>query len=366
MKKYKNNTTIIINMSLLSLTKNQKDRLLERLPKLELSYETISHNKVYDKYNICLAVPTGKKIFLWFTFYKEYDVCYLLECNRDKQIINIIKLPFQSNTSLSLGTILYGTMIQNEDTRDYKIIVEDMLYYHGISTKHFKTYDIFHYLSLLFKEIETLKQKTHIYMCNVWETKLNNSDEKYPAVIDETNPHLIQYPIHHLQYRSSHEKMPYINVTIAKKMNIVTLHSESKQKEIYPRYLFKPFRMTMAKPQYKYRAIFQICADIQYDIYHLFAYGRDSKVTYYNLAYIPNYKVSVILNKIFRKIKENDNLDYIEESDDETDFQNTQEDKYVNLQKKILMECEFSRKFKKWVPIKIAPKHSKIVHINKL
>ena len=268
-------------MSLLSLTKNQKDRLLERIPKLELSYETISHNKVCDKYNICLAVPTGKKIFLWFTFCKDYDVCYLLECNRDKQITNIIKLPFQSNTSLSLGTILYGTMIQNEDTRDYKIIVEDMLYYHGISTKHFKTYDIFHYLSLLFKEIETLKQKTHIYMaCNDYEVKLNNGDEKYPAVIDETIPQLIQYPIHHLQYRSSHEKMPYINVTIAKKMNIVTLHSESKQKEIYPRYLFKPFRMTIAKPQYKYRAIFQVCADIQYDIYHLFAYGRDSKPSY--------------------------------------------------------------------------------------
>jgi len=365
MKKYKNNKTII-NMSLLSLTKNQKDKILERLPKLELSYETISHNKVCDKYNICLAVPTGKKIFLWFTFYKDFDVCYLLECNRVKQITNIIKLPFQSNTSLSLGTILYGTMIQNEDTRDYKIIVEDMLYYHGISTKHFKTYDIFHYLSLLFKEIDTLKQKTYIYMCNVWEAKLNNSDEKYPAVIDETNPYLIQYPIHHLQYRSSHEKMPYINITIAKKMNIVTLHSEPKQKEIYPRYLFKPFRMTMAKPQYKYRAIFQVCADIQYDIYHLFAYGRDSKPSYYNLAYIPNYKVSVILNKIFRKIKENENLDYIEESDDETDFQNMQEDKYVNLHKKVLMECEFSRKFKKWVPLKIAPKHSKIIHVNKL
>ena len=36
-------------------------------------------------------------------------------------------------------------------------------------------------------------------------------------------------------------------------------------------------------------------------------------------------------------------------------------DKSVNLQKKVLMECEFSRKFKKWVPLKIAPKHSKIV-----
>ena len=353
-------------MSLLSLTKNQKDTLLERLPKLELSYETISHNKVCNKYNICLAIPTGRKVFLWFTFYKDYDVCYLLECNRDKQITNVIKLPFKTNTSLSLGTILYGTMIQNEETKDYKIIIEDMLYYHGISTKYFKPYDIFLYLSLLFKELELLKQNTYIYMCNVWEVQLIDGDEKYPAIIDDTFMYTIQYPVHHLQYRSSHEKMPYINVTITKKMNIVSFHSEPKQKEIYPRYLFNPFRMTLTKPQYKYRAIFQICADIQYDIYHLFAYGRDNKPSYYNLAYIPNYKISVLLNKIFRKIKENDNLDYIEESDDEDDFQNIDEDKYVNLQKKVLMECEFNRKFKKWIPLKIAPKHSKIVHVNKL
>ena len=49
--------------------------------------------------------------------------------------------------------------------------------------------------------------------------------------------------------------------------------------------------------------------------------------------YIPDYKTSVMLNKIFRKIRENDNLDYIEESDDEDDFQNTEPDKYVDLKK---------------------------------
>ncbi len=353
-------------MSLVSLTKNQKDKLLERLPKLELSYETISHNKVCNSYNICLAIPTGKKVFLWFTFYKEYDICYMLECNREKQITNVTKMPFKSNMKLSLGTILYGTMIKNDETGEYKIIIEDMLYYQGISTKHYPVYNVFHTLDNVFQGI-TSSNKTHqIYMCNVWEVTLQDNQEGYPSTIDDKFAQSIQYQTHHLQYRSAHIKMPYINVSIARKMNIMSLHSEPKQTAVFPSYIWKPYRMTMTKPQYKYRAIFQVCADIQYDIYHLFAYGRDNKPFYYNLAYVPNYEISVLLNKIFRKIKENEHLDYIEESDDETDFQNIEEDKYVDLHKKVLMDCEFSRKFKKWIPMKIAPRHSKIVHINKL
>ena len=35
-------------------------------------------------------------------------------------------------------------------------------------------------------------------------------------------------------------------------------------------------------------------------------------------------------------------------------FENVQEDRFVDLQKKVLMECEFSYKFKKWTPIRIA------------
>ena len=79
-----------------------------------------------------------------------------------------------------------------------------------------------------------------------------------------------------------------------------------------------------AKPQYKYPTVFLVGADIQYDIYHLYAWNMNSlnaedRYIYYNVAYIPDYKTSVFLNSIFRNIKANRNLDYIEESDDEED-----------------------------------------------
>ena len=71
------------------------------------------------------------------------------------------------------------------------------------------------------------------------------------------------------------------------------------------------------------------------------------------------------MNKLFRKIKENDNLDYIEESDDEDDFQNIEPDKYVNLQKSLQMECVFHNKFKRWIPKRIV-RNQRIVHISQL
>jgi hypothetical protein len=120
------------------------------------------------------------------------------------------------------------------------------------------------------------------------------------------------------------------------------------------------------KPQYKLTTVFQCYADIQNDIYHLYAYSKNNSPIYYNIAYIPNYKTSVFMNSIFRNIRENDNLDYIEESDDEDDFQNIDMDKYVDMNKMVLLECVFNTRFNKWVPINKVPMNDKVIHINRL
>jgi hypothetical protein len=130
--------------------------------------------------------------------------------------------------------------------------------------------------------------------------------------------------------------------------------------------VYKPFKPDLSKPQYRCNTIFQVTADIQFDIYHLFAYGKNKSQVYYNVAYIPNYKTSVFMNGLFRNIKENRNLDYIEESDDEDDFQNTMPDKYVDLKKTLYLECRFHPKFKRWVPIRTVKPPCKVVHIGML
>ena len=93
--------------------------------------------------------------------------------------------------------------------------------------------------------------------------------------------------------------------------------------------------------------IFDVIAYIQPDLYHLtVADGATS------IACIPSYTVSVMMNSIFRNIKENVSLDALEESDDEEEFEDVRVEKYlVHRTDPVKMKCEYNYKFKKWAPI---------------
>jgi hypothetical protein len=125
-------------------------------------------------------------------------------------------------------------------------------------------------------------------------------------------------------------------------------------------------RFNFSKPQYKSKTIFEMKADLQNDIYHLYAFGKSSERVYCGIAYIPNYKTSKYMNSFFRNIKENNNLDALEESDDEEEFENQNIDKHVNLNKKLPFECIYLAKFRRWVPIKKVEAKGQIVHIRQL
>ena len=100
--------------------------------------------------------------------------------------------------------------------------------------------------------------------------------------------------------------------------------------------------------------ILKVRASIEDDIYNLYCLEAD-KVTekWIGIAMISTYKSSTMMNKLFRKIRENDNLDFLEESEDEEDFENTDINKYVDLEKSLLMKCVYVKRFKKWQPLSV-------------
>ena len=99
--------------------------------------------------------------------------------------------------------------------------------------------------------------------------------------------------------------------------------------------------------------IFLVKAAIQNDVYDLYVKNEYGDLVKYDTAAIPDYKTSVMMNTIFRNIKENHNLDALEESDDEEEFENVREDKFVKLDKSVTMECEFHKRNSSYVPVKI-------------
>jgi hypothetical protein len=351
----------------------QCQNLMRRFPQFELSYETISHKKVSLNYNITLAIPAGKKFFAWFTFYKNMDVCYLMELNRDKKVSKISRINTIFQPCLSLGTVLYGTILDNADPVDEKkfFVIEDIFSYKGISIGSFLFSEKLGYLQDFMKNqiVQRFASKNGLVFAlpSLWYNHQPCDFECNINIPDKISAD-IGYTIHHLQYRMLSHVAPYLNISLTRKINTNTNVQTDKNTETQmktPGIHSKPV-IDFSKPQYKYPTTFHVIADIQFDIYHLFAFGKNKSLVYYNVACISDYKTSIFMNGLFRNIRENKNLDYIEESDDEDDFENVAEDRYVDVNKTLLIECIFSPKFKKWIPRRVMPSGSMVVHINKL
>jgi hypothetical protein len=90
-----------------------KEDILNNFPNIKLSYENIIHKKVFNS-NYMVAIPVGKKCFVWFTTVNNKPNCLLLELSKDKQIEEIkqtnVRFSYDLAPSSSVeGTIFYGT-----------------------------------------------------------------------------------------------------------------------------------------------------------------------------------------------------------------------------------------------------------------
>jgi hypothetical protein len=313
------------------LSFEEKQEILGNFPNIKLSYESIDHKKVYE-YDLLIAIPEGKKCFAWFTIYNNKNICFIFEIKNKTEIVNIDIYNVAFNSELSFGTIFYGTVFNIRHKLFFNI--EDVFFYKGCD------WSIKSYLEKLklFKHIfdNELKQIFYNKYFIVFGIPIikNNFQDMLRSIND------LPYPVNCIQYG-------YYQNTSKNRINSI--------KYIKPK---NPTIITNHNCHYKKEIIFLVKPDIQNDIYHL--YTDDGKI-YYNIAYIPDYKSSVMMNNLFRNIKENGNLDTLEESDDESEFENDKISKFVFLDKQYNMICTYHSKFKKWVPIKITDNNQSTV-----
>ena len=305
--------------------------ILKDFPNIELSYETFVHKKVHQ-YDLSFAIPEGNKYFAWFTVYKNNNVCFLLEIGNHKQIVHVSIATVGFTDTLSYGTILYGTMFKYENTSCFA--VENILCYKGVLLPKHNFVNKMQILTrLLQNEVSQLALNDKYVVFALPFFKVGND---FKQLLNEIE--VLPYKIKTIQF---------INVNTTKSHQI--------------------FSMNYFKPGYQYKnasnqihnAIFKIVPDIQNDIYHLYLYNGEYE--YYDIACIPDYKTSVFMNKLFRNIKENQNLDALEESDSESEFENEKHDKFVYLDKWFKMNCIYNHKFRKWTPISLAKSNDKVI-----
>jgi len=362
----------------------QHKQLLNRFPKFELSYETISHKKVSASDSVAVAISLGRKYFIWNTFGNtNQDACYLIGLDKDKQVCSVEQMETKIPNRAYLGTIVYGTLYEpsapttnttHKTEQPANIFIAEDIYYHcGINLSNLCFGDRLGFLREFVEQVgNTVSKSSHStiqYALPVmWFVK--PGADLSPNIPPDLAA-VIAYTPHHIQYRDIRRVAPYINISIPKRgalpSTATPISSATVAQKITATAIMNPIpAFDLSKPAYRYPAVFNISADPQLDLYHLYAYGGPGVAIYCGLAGIQSLKTSVFMNRLFRRIRENENLDLAEESEDETDFENMDENKYVNLNAVIPVECSFNQKHKKWIPMRLAGKTERLIHIDKL
>jgi hypothetical protein len=300
------------------LHRDDISKIINKFPNIELSYEKTIHNKV-PKSDIFLTIPKGKKHFAWFKHYKQKPVCIILELNRQRKKIEKIYVKhacFDELLCSGKGTIVYGTIFSTNDTTFFNI--EDIFFMKGANISHQNQYHKWQCILSLFQNY-------------IKQVVFHNSNLVFGLPIMDTEKKTLLEKI---------KNIPYSLYSIQHRL-------------LYKRSCFLNERATNTR---NYDAIFKIKATIDPDIYHLYFNDYKFDAIFYKIACIPDFKTSVFMNNLFRTIKENTNLDLLEESDDEEEFQDVSDDKYVDLDKEYLMKCVYMSYYKSWKPIEICNK----------
>lgn len=348
----------------MNFTPEEKLIILNRLPALELSYEPKQHKKVYSP--IYYIIPKGPKALVWYTYWKDQNVCLLIRLNEKGDYSDVQMLTSVFSDQLALGTIIYGTSFIHQSGNNTHQTVK--------KNKHYFTCEQLYYYKGL-----AVDKKSYMDRLNLLLAMFTDQVEQ---IAFTANSLTIGMPVMTDTYEdavSQLEKLPYKTYGIAIP-RIKTNKSYTQRPIQTPSQLLDhkapsvPLPLPLPLPDRKTynnvnnvnntisKIIFTVKAELAADNYQLYT----SENTLYDTALVPTYKCSVLLNALFRNIKENANLDLLEESDDEEEFENTQLDKFVDLEKAVIMECVYSKRFKKWQPLKIAPPNSKIISAKEL
>ena len=369
-----------------NLSHHEQEMLIKSFPsEIKFSYEKSTHKKVLS--DLYVIIPKGRKYFVWFTHHDRKNICLFLEiCTRTHNILNVFFRHVSFHDVLSYGTIFYGTLFRQG--QDDIFSVENIYYYKGQNIQDY-TYEsklkiikdifdtrlqyntrfLFHHsqksivfgipvIATSFEEAIQVAGKLPYAVYSIQYRYLKNGDGDGRGQPSMGNA--IEYYLF-----GSGERIERSDTNTNIKIDVIEKsdkpykpykqekHEKHEKQEI--KKVWTPIPQSSTNTR-----LFYIKPDLQNDIYYLYdtkAFTLSSLATSSiiskNLAHIPDYKTSVLMNKLFRNIKENRNLDALEESDDEEEFENIQIDKFVDLNKVFKMRCNFNYKFQAWVPVQV-------------
>lgn len=276
---------------------------INNFPQIQFFYDTIIHKKIKNS-DIVMAIPKGDKYLVWI----DNNVFRLLKLDGNK-IINTEEFKLENNKIRS--TIISGIICEIGNMRFF--CISELLYFNGYTYKQGFVYAL--------KKIKS---------SGILDSPYKNIMLTVPCI-----------------FRNFYE---LLKETIELPYQIEFIKFINKDRAFFLKY-YKPKKDVTLPQKHPRSQIYLIKPDISPDTYFLYSIGKN-KTEFVDVACVPDYKTSVMLNSIFRNIKENRNLDSLEESDDEDEFEDVSASKFLKSVE-VRMKCEYNSKFKKWVPMSI-------------
>lgn len=288
----------------------------------------------YNNNNYFSIKPYGKRAFLWFTYI-------------DNRFCSIIK--FYDSNNRNSQNIKNNTNTNTVEYYEYSDNFDNTLSYNNVLLYgYYTTFETNNYF--IIDTVLNYNDYNYIINTNKYHTNFLTRLKLLKLVLDKYKCY------NNLDKQSIY--LPFICTTLDDAFNNIynlnyrpfgiTIWNDSKN---IGTYLLNNRTDIINK---NINGIFKVVAGLNDDQYYLYCANNNnnnnSEYIFHNSALINTYRLSVYMNNIFRKIRENRDLDLIEESEDEEDFENIDENKFVDLDKSVYMLCSYNRKFQKWIP----------------
>jgi hypothetical protein len=391
------------------LNSQDADSLLSNFPSTRLSYEASIHkNDTHQNSGIdykCFILPKGRRCIAWATEWRRNKIFAVIEIeggggsrdDRDRATISPIIRKFHQDNgwmpgrvrildacfdrSLVFGTVFGGVLFRTKQQQQQcQFFSIHSIYWHKgypvpplNATDHIRLCeDIF--ASNDIRQVSYTKQNSIIFGLPVLCNTEHDAQRIMRDLPYETFAIQFRYFKHTrvfqqiLQDRSSGNVAPAPTPAVAHFHALAPVPVVAAPVVAAPVVALPTSKRVFTPPPDEMltniQATFMVRPNIQNDIYELYVLpsatisrnaGGGGHV-FHNFAHISGYKTSVMMNRLFRNITENERLDTMEESEDECDFENTEPDKYVTLTKECKMLCRFNKRFCRWVPIELAPR----------
>jgi len=335
---------------------------------LEIYYENHVHKKFLA--DVYAVIPKGRKCALWFT----HKQCWMFQISKrvyqPSQPGQYKQFSQQSNHSEPVsfddvrmmhsmpcmddawysgeGTILYGTCLSEKGGIKKRFSVENVHYFCGAKQIGGGMERFIAFFDAYNKQKCKSDAPLQFFM-PIMHTSFHD------ALKDAQQ--ITSYDVFCIQHRflqRSCTEYKNLLLHLAEQPQPQQLQPTAPAQSFFPRQanVIQTQNQTQnQKPQGSMRT-FVLRPDAQNDIYYVLHNADDTITDATMIAHIPNYKTSVMMNSIFRNIKENRNLDALEESDDEEEFVDADKNKnkFVDLSKCVRMTCMFNPRFKRWQP----------------